>query len=108
MHYILPAREVIADSVEIMAKVNRLQGIVLIGSCDKIVPGLLMAAARIDDERAEELKDQAAIIADSGLLEQLQKEEAVAEEMNLTSGEENADAGDADAAGEESIEKQGE
>jgi dihydroxy-acid dehydratase len=48
MHYILPAREVIADSVEIMAKVNRLQGLVLIGSCDKIIPGLLMAAARID------------------------------------------------------------
>jgi dihydroxy-acid dehydratase len=48
MHYILPAREVIADSVEIMAKVNRLDGLVLIGSCDKIVPGLLMAAARID------------------------------------------------------------
>ncbi|MGW8321109.1 MAG: dihydroxy-acid dehydratase domain-containing protein, partial [Thermodesulfobacteriota bacterium] len=38
MHYILPAREVIADSVEIMAKVNRLDGLVLIGSCDKIVP----------------------------------------------------------------------
>jgi dihydroxy-acid dehydratase len=48
MHYILPAREVIADSVEIMAKVNRLQGLVLIGSCDKIIPGLLMAAARVD------------------------------------------------------------
>ena len=48
MRYILPAREVIADSVEIMAKVNRLDGLVLIGSCDKIVPGLLMAAARVD------------------------------------------------------------
>lgn len=48
MHYILPAREIIADSVEIMAKVNRLDGLVLIGSCDKIVPGLLMAAARLD------------------------------------------------------------
>ena len=48
MHYILPAREVIADSVEIMAKVNRLHGLVLFGSCDKIIPGLLMAAARID------------------------------------------------------------
>ena len=48
MRYILPAREVIADSVEIMAKVNRLSGLVLIGSCDKIVPGLLMAAARVD------------------------------------------------------------
>jgi dihydroxy-acid dehydratase len=48
MHYILPAREVIADSVEIMARVNRLHGLVLIGSCDKIVPALLMAAARVD------------------------------------------------------------
>jgi dihydroxy-acid dehydratase len=48
MHYILPAREVIADSVEIMARVNRLRGLVLIGSCDKIVPALLMAAARVD------------------------------------------------------------
>jgi dihydroxy-acid dehydratase len=48
MYYILPAREVIADSVEIMARVNRLDGLVLIGSCDKIVPGLLMAAARVD------------------------------------------------------------
>jgi dihydroxy-acid dehydratase len=48
MHYVLPAREVIADSVEIMARVNRLDGMVLIGSCDKIVPGLLMAAARVD------------------------------------------------------------
>ena len=48
MHFILPAREIIADSVEIMARVNRLDGLVLIGSCDKIVPGLLMAAARLD------------------------------------------------------------
>jgi dihydroxy-acid dehydratase len=48
MHFILPAREIIADSVEIMAKVNRLDGLILIGSCDKIVPGLLMAAARVD------------------------------------------------------------
>ncbi len=48
MRYILPAREVIADSVEIMARVNRLDGLILIGSCDKIVPGLLMAAARVD------------------------------------------------------------
>ncbi len=48
MRYILPTREIIAASVEIMAKVNRLDGLVLIGSCDKIVPGLLMAAARVD------------------------------------------------------------
>ena len=48
MKFILPARDIIAASIEIMARVNRLQGLVLIGSCDKIVPGLLMAAARLD------------------------------------------------------------
>lgn len=48
MHYILPARGVIADSIEIMAQVNHVDGIVLLGSCDKVVPGLLMAAARLD------------------------------------------------------------
>ena len=48
MHYILPSRELIADSIEIMVQAHRLDGIVLLGSCDKIVPGMLMAAARID------------------------------------------------------------
>lgn len=48
MRFILPAREIIAASIEIMARVNRLQGLVLVGSCDKIVPALLMAAARVD------------------------------------------------------------
>jgi dihydroxy-acid dehydratase len=48
MHFILPAREIIAGSIEIMARVSLLDGLVLIGSCDKIVPALLMAAARID------------------------------------------------------------
>ncbi len=48
MHYILPSREIIANSVEIMAQAHRLDGIVLLGSCDKIVPGMLMAAARLD------------------------------------------------------------
>jgi len=47
-NYVLPSREVICDSVEIMAEANPLDGIVLLGSCDKIVPGMLMAAARID------------------------------------------------------------
>ncbi|MFR1801598.1 MAG: dihydroxy-acid dehydratase, partial [Faecalispora jeddahensis] len=46
--YILPTRELIADSVEAMAQANRFSGMVLLGSCDKIIPGLLMAAARID------------------------------------------------------------
>lgn len=45
-HYILPSREIIADSIEIMAKAHRLDGIVLLCSCDKIVPGMLMGAAR--------------------------------------------------------------
>ena len=48
MRYILPSRDLIADSVEIMAQAHRLDGLVLLGSCDKIVPGLLMAAGRLD------------------------------------------------------------
>ena len=48
MHYILPSRELIASSVETMAQAHRLDGLVLLGSCDKIVPGMLMAAARVD------------------------------------------------------------
>lgn len=48
MHYCLPARDIIANEIEIMTQVNRLDAIVLLGSCDKIVPGLLMAAARLD------------------------------------------------------------
>ena len=47
-NYVLPSREVICDSVEIMAEANPLDGIVLLASCDKIVPGMLMAAARLD------------------------------------------------------------
>jgi dihydroxy-acid dehydratase len=46
MYYILPSREVIADSIEVMIRAHKLDGIVLLGSCDKIVPGMLMAAAR--------------------------------------------------------------
>lgn len=45
-NYILPSREVIADSVEVMAKAHHLDGIVLLGSCDKIVPGMLIGALR--------------------------------------------------------------
>ncbi len=47
MHYVLPHREIIVDSIEAMVEANRLDGIVLMGSCDKIVPALLMAAARL-------------------------------------------------------------
>ena len=48
MHYILPSREIICNSVEIMAQAHHLDGLVLLASCDKIVPGMLMAAARLD------------------------------------------------------------
>ena len=47
-NYVLPSREVICNSVEIMAGANPMDGIVLLASCDKIVPGMLMAAARLD------------------------------------------------------------
>jgi dihydroxy-acid dehydratase len=46
MRYSLPSRENIADSIELMVNAHRLDGIVNIGTCDKIVPGMLMAAAR--------------------------------------------------------------
>ena len=48
MHYILPSRELIANSIESMAQIYLFDGLVLLGSCDKIVPGMLMAAARLD------------------------------------------------------------
>jgi dihydroxy-acid dehydratase len=48
MHAILPMREVIAASIELMAKANRFKGLVLLGTCDKIIPAMLMAAARLD------------------------------------------------------------
>jgi dihydroxy-acid dehydratase len=48
MRYSLPSRDLIADSVEIVAQAHGLDGLVLLASCDKIVPGMLMAAARLD------------------------------------------------------------
>ena len=48
MHFILPSRDLIANDIEVMAEAHRLDAIVLLGSCDKIVPGMLMAAARLD------------------------------------------------------------
>lgn len=47
MRYSLPSREIIADSVEAVVEGNQLDGVVLIASCDKIVPGMMMAAARL-------------------------------------------------------------
>ena len=46
MHYILPTRDLIANDIEMMIQAHRLDAIVLLCSCDKIVPGMLMAAAR--------------------------------------------------------------
>lgn len=48
MRYSLPSREIIADSVEIMIQAHRLDGLVMISNCDKVTPGMLMAAARLD------------------------------------------------------------
>ncbi|CAN5421020.1 dihydroxy-acid dehydratase [soil metagenome] len=48
MHYSLVSREVIADSVETVMQAQRLDGSVLLAGCDKSLPGMLMAAARLD------------------------------------------------------------
>ncbi len=48
MKYSLVSREIIADSIEIMAKAHPFDGIVLVGNCDKIVPGMLMALFRLN------------------------------------------------------------
>ncbi|MGI6190414.1 dihydroxy-acid dehydratase [Eubacterium sp. F2] len=48
MKYSLPSRELIADSVETMANAHQFDGLVLVPNCDKIVPGMLMGALRID------------------------------------------------------------
>jgi hypothetical protein len=48
MHFSLVSREVIADSVEVVMQAERLDGSVLAAGCDKSLPGMLMAAARLD------------------------------------------------------------
>ncbi|MGN1234549.1 MAG: dihydroxy-acid dehydratase [Christensenellaceae bacterium] len=48
MKYSLPSREVIADSAEILCRAHAFNGAVFIGNCDKIIPGMLMAAARLN------------------------------------------------------------
>ncbi len=48
MHFSLPTRELIADMVESISEAHRLDGLVLLTNCDKITPGMLMAAARLD------------------------------------------------------------
>jgi dihydroxy-acid dehydratase len=48
MLYSLPSREIIADSIEYMANAHRVDALVCIGNCDKVTPGMLMAAARLN------------------------------------------------------------
>src|SRR5262245_680102 len=48
MHFSLVSREIIADSVETVVEAERLDGTVLLAGCDKSLPGMLMAAARLD------------------------------------------------------------
>jgi dihydroxy-acid dehydratase len=48
MRYSLPSRELIADSVEIVAQAHAFDGLVFIPNCDKIIPGMLMAAVRLN------------------------------------------------------------
>lgn len=48
MRYSLASREIVADTVESMAQAHSLDGLVLMPTCDKVVPGMLMAAARLD------------------------------------------------------------
>lgn len=48
MRYSLPSRDLIADCVEIMAQAHRLDGLVLLTNCDKITPGMIMAAVRLN------------------------------------------------------------
>lgn len=46
MHYVLPSREIIAASVELMLQAHQFDAVVMLCSCDKIIPGMLMAALR--------------------------------------------------------------
>jgi dihydroxy-acid dehydratase len=48
MHYSLPSRELIADMIETIAEAHQFDGLVLLTNCDKITPGMLMAAARVN------------------------------------------------------------
>jgi dihydroxy-acid dehydratase len=48
MHYILPQRDLIAGSIEAMVGAHGFEGLVMLGSCDKILPGMLMAAIRLN------------------------------------------------------------
>ena len=47
-HYILPQRDLIAASIEAMVRAHGFEGMVMLASCDKIIPGMIMAAVRLD------------------------------------------------------------
>lgn len=49
MRYVLPSRDTVADMIEMMVEGHRFDAMVLIGSGDKVVPGMIMAAARINE-----------------------------------------------------------
>lgn len=48
MSYPLPSREIVADSIEMMVEAHQFDAMVMMPGCDKIIPGMLMAAARLD------------------------------------------------------------
>jgi Dihydroxyacid dehydratase/phosphogluconate dehydratase len=48
MHYSLPSRELIADAIETVVEAHQLDGLICIPNCDKIVPGMLMGALRVN------------------------------------------------------------
>lgn len=48
MHYSLPSREIVADSIELMVEAHCFDALVFITNCDKITPGMMMAAARLN------------------------------------------------------------
>lgn len=48
MHYVLPQRDLIAASIEAMVRAHGFEGLVMLGSCDKILPGMVMAAVRLN------------------------------------------------------------
>lgn len=48
MKYVLPTREMIANDIEAMVEAHRLDGLVILGSCDKIIPGMILGALRVN------------------------------------------------------------
>lgn len=71
MRFALPSREIIADSIEAMVEAHKFDGLVVVGACDKIIPGMLMAVLRLNIPAivvtggpmlAEKVKDQVVTI----------------------------------------------